>query len=46
MAFHQDEDTVKIEFVLDKYQKVEVFKLKKFQDKPNRLLWIFFLEQS
>src|SRR5208283_3440366 len=31
MFFHHiDEDTVEIEFVLDKHQKVEVFKLKKF----------------
>ena len=42
---HIDEDTVKIEFVLDKYQKVEVFKLKKFQDKPNRIVVDIILEQ-
>ncbi len=43
--YHIDEDTVKIEFVLDKYQKIEVFKLKKFQDKPNRVVVDIFLEQ-
>jgi N-acetylmuramoyl-L-alanine amidase len=42
---HIDEDTVKIEFVLDKYKKIEVFKLKKFQDKPNRVVVDIFLEQ-
>jgi len=42
---HIDEDTVKIEFVLDKYQKIEVFKLKKFQDKPNRVVVDIVLEQ-
>jgi N-acetylmuramoyl-L-alanine amidase len=46
LVFHQlDEDTVKIEFILDKYQKIEVFKLKKFQDKPNRVVVDIFLEQ-
>jgi N-acetylmuramoyl-L-alanine amidase len=46
MVFHHiDEDTVEIEFVLDKYQKIEVFKLKKFQDKPNRVVVDIFLEQ-
>ena len=46
MVFHHiDEDTVKIEFVLDKHQKIEVFKLKKFQDKPNRVVVDIFLEQ-
>jgi N-acetylmuramoyl-L-alanine amidase len=42
---HIDEDTVKIEFVLDKYQKIEVFKLKKFQDKPERIVVDIILEQ-
>jgi len=42
---HLDEDTVQIEFILDKYQKIEVFKLKKFQDKPNRVVVDIFLEQ-
>jgi len=46
MVFHRvDEDKVKIEFVLDKYRKVEVFKLKKFQDKPNRIVVDIILEQ-
>jgi len=46
MVFHHiDEDTVKIEFILDKYQKIEVFKLKKFQDKPNRVVVDIILEQ-
>ena len=35
---HNDKNKVKIEFVLNKHQKVEVFKLKKFQDKPNRIV--------
>ncbi len=43
--YHLDEDTVKIKFILDKYQKIEVFKLKKFQDKPNRVVVDIFLEQ-
>ena len=46
MVFHNiDEDIVKIEFFLDKYQKIEVFKLKKFQDKPNRVVVDISLEQ-
>jgi N-acetylmuramoyl-L-alanine amidase len=46
MVFHRvDEDTVKIEFVLDKHQKIEVFKLKKFQDKPERIVVDIILEQ-
>lgn len=46
MFFYRlDEDTVKIKFILDKYQKIEVFKLKKFQDKPNRVVVDIFLEQ-
>ena len=43
---HIDENKVGIEFVLDKYQKVEVFKLKKFQDKPNRIVVDIILEQG
>ena len=38
-------DNVKIEFILDKYQKTQVFKLKKFQDKPDRVVIDIFLEQ-
>ena len=46
MFFHRvGEDTIKIEFVLDKHQKVEVFKLKKFQDKPERIVVDIILEQ-
>lgn len=46
MVFHHlDEDNVKIEFFLDQYKKVEVFKLKKFQDKPNRIVVDIILEQ-
>lgn len=41
---HIDPDKVKVEFVLDKHQKVEVFKLKKFQDKPNRIVVDIVLE--
>jgi N-acetylmuramoyl-L-alanine amidase len=43
---HTDENKVKIEFVLNKHQKVEVFKLKKFQDKPNRIVVDIILEQG
>jgi len=47
MVFHQvDGDKVKIEFILDKHLKVEVFKLKKFQDKPNRIVVDIILEQG
>jgi N-acetylmuramoyl-L-alanine amidase len=46
LVFHHiDEDNVKVEFILDKYQKIEVFKLKKFQDKPNRVVVDISLEQ-
>lgn len=39
IIFYQtDQNNAKIEFILDKYQKVEVFKLKKFQDKPDRIV--------
>jgi N-acetylmuramoyl-L-alanine amidase len=38
-------NNVKIEFILDKYQKTQVFKLKKFQDKPDRIVVDIFLEQ-
>jgi N-acetylmuramoyl-L-alanine amidase len=43
---HIDRDKVKIEFFLDKHQKVDVFKLKKFQDKPNRIVVDIALEQG
>jgi len=31
---------------LDKHQKIEVFKLKKFQDKPDRVVVDIILEQA
>ena len=37
--------SVKVEFILDKYLKTQVFKLKKFQDKPDRVVVDIFLEQ-
>ena len=47
IIFHRTkDDNVKIEFILDKHQKVEVFKLKKFQDKPNRIVVDIILEQG
>ncbi|KQC08239.1 MAG: hypothetical protein APR62_05095 [Smithella sp. SDB] len=42
---HTAEDVVEIEFCLDKRQKIEVFKLKKFQDKPDRVVVDIILEQ-
>ena len=46
IVFNQtDEDNIKIEFFLDKYQKVEVFKLKKFQDRPDRIVVDISLEE-
>ncbi|HOW57600.1 MAG TPA: N-acetylmuramoyl-L-alanine amidase [Smithellaceae bacterium] len=39
-------DALKIEFLLDKYQKTSVFKLKKFQDKPDRVVVDIILEQE
>ena len=38
------DDTVKIEFILDKYRKTDVFKLKQFQDKPQRVVIDIILE--
>jgi len=47
IIFHQyDENKVEIEFSLNKHQKVEVFKLRKFQDKPNRIVVDIMLEQG
>ena len=37
-------NTVKIEFILDKHLKTDVFKLKKFQDKPQRVVIDIILE--
>lgn len=45
VVFQQTDDMVEIEFFLDKHQKVEVFKLKKFQDKPDRVVVDIILEQ-
>ena len=42
---HTAEGMVEIELFLDKHQKVEVFKLKKFQDKPDRVVVDIILEQ-
>lgn len=39
------DSSVKIEFVLDKYLKTQVFPLKRFQDKPDRLVVDIFVEQ-
>ncbi len=33
-----EDDTVKIEFILDKHLRADVFKLKKFKDKPQRVV--------
>ena len=45
VIFHHINDTVEIEFFLDKHQKIDVFKLKKFQDKPDRVVVDIILEQ-
>ena len=46
IIFHQTkEGNVKIEFILDWHQKVEVFKLKKFQDKPDLIVVDIILEE-
>ena len=39
-----EDDTVKIEFILDKHLKADVFKLKKFKDKPQRVVIDIILE--
>jgi N-acetylmuramoyl-L-alanine amidase len=36
--YNTEDDTVKIEFILDKHLKADVFKLKKFEDKPQRVV--------
>lgn len=41
-----DEDTILAQFILDHHRKAEVFKLKKFQDKPDRLVVDIFLKQA
>ena len=40
-----DEDMILAKFMLAKHQRIEVFKLKKFQDKPDRVVIDIFLEQ-
>ncbi|MGV8059557.1 MAG: N-acetylmuramoyl-L-alanine amidase [Smithellaceae bacterium] len=40
------EGSVKVELILDKYLKTQVFKLKKFQDKPDRVVVDIFLQQA
>lgn len=46
VIFHtEDEGSVKIELILDKYSRTQVFKLKKFQDKPNRVVVDIFLQE-
>ena len=37
--------SVKVEFILDKYLKTQVFTLKQFQDKPDRVVVDIFLQQ-
>lgn len=47
IVFHQaDKNNIKIEFFLDKYQKVEVFKLKKFQGRSDRIVVDIILEEA
>lgn len=38
--------SVKVEFILGKYLKTQIFKLKKFQDKPDRVVVDIFIEQA
>ena len=42
--YDTENNTVKIEFILDKHLKADVFKLKKFQDKPQRVVIDIILE--
>jgi N-acetylmuramoyl-L-alanine amidase len=42
--YDTEDDTVKIEFILDKHLKTDVFKLKKFKDKPQRVVIDIILE--
>lgn len=47
IAFHRvGKCDAEIEFILDKYQKVNVFKLKKFQDRPNRIVVDITIEET
>jgi N-acetylmuramoyl-L-alanine amidase len=46
IVFRQaDKDNIKIEFLLDKHQGINVFKLKKFQGKPDRIVVDINLEE-
>jgi N-acetylmuramoyl-L-alanine amidase len=42
----KSKDSVEIEFILDKYLRTQVFKLKKFQDKPDRIVVDIFLKED
>ncbi len=47
LVFHRaDKGGVKIELILDKHRKAEVFKLKKFQDRPDRVVVDIFLQEA
>jgi N-acetylmuramoyl-L-alanine amidase len=47
IAFHRvGKCDAEIEFILDKYQKVNVFKLNKFQDRPNRIVVDITIEET
>ena len=41
-----DDNTCKVEMILDQHLKVDVFKLKKFMDKPDRVVVDIILEQT
>jgi N-acetylmuramoyl-L-alanine amidase len=43
--YHIDKGGVKIELILHEYRKAEVFKLKKFQDRPDRVVVDIFLQE-
>ncbi len=44
--YHIDKGGIKIELILDKYRKAEVFKLKKFQDRPDRVVVDIFSQEA
>jgi N-acetylmuramoyl-L-alanine amidase len=47
MTFQQiHDDLLQIDFHLDRHQKIDVFKLRKFQDKPDRIVVDVFLEET
>jgi len=41
----ESDGSVRVEFILNKHLKTQVFKLKKFQDKPDRLVADIYLDQ-